>query len=123
MEDESFLRRYMKQLIEVALRSRISKKDYSAADRPADGETSPDVLLAADALLEALEARVGSSAFIGAYSEVQRMVESSKADKKRKLAADAVVNPTSYSQRKVTCTSSDVWSTVLTSCVPAGGES
>ncbi|CAE7702227.1 unnamed protein product, partial [Symbiodinium microadriaticum] len=99
-EDESFILQYMKQLIEVALRSRISKRDNAAGDGPAD-ESSPEVLLAADDLLDVLEARVGSSTFIGVYGEVQRMVESSKSEKKRKLAADAISNPTTYAQRKV----------------------
>jgi hypothetical protein len=98
VEDESFLMAHSKQLLEVGLRSRISKRDHSATT---SDETNVELLDASNELLEVLEARVGSSAFIGAYSDVQRMIESSKAEKKRRLAADAVVNPTSFAQRKV----------------------
>lgn len=98
VEDESFLMTHAKQLLEVALRSRISKRDNSAATTD---ETNVELLDASNELLEVLEARVGSSNFIGAYSDVQRMIESGKAEKKRRLAADAVVNPTSFAQRKV----------------------
>jgi hypothetical protein len=52
-------------------------------------------------LLEGLEAKIGSAAFIGAYSAVQRRIQSSKAEKRRQLAAEAVVEPQAYAARKV----------------------
>lgn len=52
-------------------------------------------------LLERLEHTVGSSAFIGAYSTAQRRIQSSKAEKKRQLAAEAITEPQKHAARKV----------------------
>jgi hypothetical protein len=84
----------MKQLMEVALRARLTK---SLSDENVDKAAKE----AAVELLEALERKVGSSEFIGSYSEIQVKIESSKAEKKRKLAADAVANPKDFALRKV----------------------
>jgi ubiquinone biosynthesis protein UbiJ len=64
-------------------------------------------------LLERLEQAVGSAAFIGAYSEVQRRVQSSKAEKRRQFAAEAIAEPQQYAQRKVRALDADKfrWST------------
>ena len=56
---------------------------------------------AATELLEVLEAKVGSSAVLGRYADIQRMLQASKAEKKRALASEAVKDPKAYAVRKV----------------------
>jgi len=96
---------HLEQLIEVCIRSRISRvinEETEASSVTASAiQNEKDTKEAAGELLEAIEHRVGSSTFIGIYGEVQRRIESSKADKKRRIAAEAVADPTSYAQRKV----------------------
>jgi hypothetical protein len=53
-------------------------------------------------LLQLLEASVGSSVvFIDHYSLIQRRIENSKNKKRRKLAAEAIIEPKVYAERKV----------------------
>lgn len=52
-------------------------------------------------VLELLEQKIGSSLFIGVYSEVQQSLQQRKSEKKKKLAADAVNNPRAFAERKV----------------------
>jgi hypothetical protein len=96
VESVEFTKEHLYQLIEVCVRTRISRREATAGE-----DETKDVLDVSNQLLEALEALVGSSTFIGVYGEVQRNIESSKAEKKRRLAAEAITDPKSYAQRKV----------------------
>jgi U3 small nucleolar RNA-associated protein 20 len=89
-----FIMLHIKQLMEVALRARLTK------GLP-DEQINKDAKQAALELLDSLEKKIGSSTYIGLYGEIQQKIENSKAEKKRKLAADAVANPKAYAQRKV----------------------
>lgn len=100
-ENESMLSPHLEQLIEVCIRSRISRAVNEETEMTSAAiQNQKDTKEAAGELLEAIEQRVGSSTFIGIYGEVQRRIESSKAEKKRRLAAEAVSDPASYAQRK-----------------------
>ena len=98
-ESVEFIGVYLHQIIEVAVRATLAVN------------TTPDATLStvqttkelSAALLEMLEGKVGSALFIGAFSEVQRRVQSSKAEKKRQLAAEAITDPQHYAARKVSC--------------------
>lgn len=57
--------------------------------------------VAATELLDNLEKKVGSSALIGHYADIQRKLQASKAEKKRILASEAIKDPKSYAVRKV----------------------
>lgn len=96
-ESAEFVTAYLQQIVDVAVRATL------AVNTTPDAAQSPVQLakeLAAE-LLERLEQAVGSAAFIGAYSEVQRRVQSSKAEKRRQFAAEAIAEPQQYAQRKV----------------------
>ena len=103
-ENAEVLSSHLEQLIEVCIRSRISRADRAVNEEieltSATLQNQKDTKEAASELLEAIERRVGSSTFIGIYGDVQRRIESSKADKKRRLAAEAISDPASYAQRK-----------------------
>lgn len=93
---------YLSEITEVAVRATL------AVDTTRDATISLVQISKelASELLELLEQTVGSAAFIGAYSEVQRRVQSSKAEKRRRLAAEAITAPQKYAARKVTSFSS-----------------
>ena len=97
LESEEFVVAYVEHIIEVAVRATL------AVNTTPPGLPSPVLSaqsLAAE-LLEQLEQIVGSATFIGAYSTVQRRIQSSKAEKKRQLAAEAITAPHKYAARKV----------------------
>ena len=96
-ETEEFISAYLPQIIEVGVRGMLSV-DTTPDDPHSTVRVSKE--LSAE-LLERLEQVVGSSAFIGAYSDVQRRVQSSKAEKKRQYAAEAIMEPQRHAQRKV----------------------
>ena len=85
---------HLSQLIEVALRA---AQTVSCPD--------PDHLAALKAeaagLLSDLEARVGAVRFVGAFSEVQRRVQLSRAGRRREQAAEAVNDPQAFARAKV----------------------
>lgn len=100
-ESADFVTVYIEQIIEVAVRAVLAVDTVPAA--AADAAQSA-VLTAKELsaeLLERLEQTVGSDVFMGAYSLVQQRVQSSKAEKRRQLAAEAVREPQKYAQRKV----------------------
>ena len=93
-EDARFLHLHLRQLLEVAIRVRLT---VSSPD-----EQALKVLKEkASEMLDALEAKVGSSVFVGAYGEMQRKIQSSKASKKKLEAAEAVSNPQAFAMKKV----------------------
>mmetsp|Transcript_111635 Transcript_111635/g.218818 ORF Transcript_111635/g.218818 Transcript_111635/m.218818 type:complete len:1033 (+) Transcript_111635:1-3099(+) len=96
-ETEEFISAYLPQIIEVGVRGMLSV-DTTPDDPHSTVRVSKE--LSAE-LLERLEQVVGSSAFIGAYSDVQRRVQSSKAEKKRQYAAEAIMEPQRHAQRKI----------------------
>jgi len=96
-ESAEFITVYVEQIIEVAVRATL------AVDTTPDVARNPVQVakeLAAE-LLERLEQTVGSDVFIGAYSEVQRRIQSSKAEKRRAAAAEAIAEPARHAQRKI----------------------
>lgn len=54
-----------------------------------------------DALMTKMERKIGSSAYIEAFSVVQGQLEQTRLEKKRKQAIEAVNDPAMYAQRKV----------------------
>lgn len=98
-------------MMEVALRVRLHGGIHSDGVQGMDGSVSQseeasikESKAAATELLEALEAKVGSSAVLGRFADIQRMLQASKAEKKRALASEAVKDPKAYAVRKVTHT-------------------
>ena len=103
-------------MMEVALRVRLHGGIHSDGVQGMDGSVSQseeasikESKAAATELLEALEAKVGSSAVLGRYADIQRMLQASKAEKKRALASEAVKDPKAYAVRKVTHTHGDMY--------------
>jgi len=96
-ESSAFTSQYLDTIVEVAVRATI------AVNTTPDDPLSPVLLGQQQAaeLLQVLEASVGSSRFIGAYSAVQRRVQGSKSEKKRRLAAEAVTAPHLHAARKI----------------------
>lgn len=89
---------YIHQIIDVAVRSSL------AAERANSGESEESLRETKEVsalLLNALEVAVGSSVFIGAFGTVQSNIQQSKTEKKRQAAAEAITNPQSYANRKV----------------------
>lgn len=84
----------MRQLVEVALRIELTMTGPDEHELKMIKEKSTK-------LLELLEIKVGSSYFFGVYSELQRHLQSRRAEKKRMLAASAIVNPKEYAINKV----------------------
>jgi hypothetical protein len=82
------------QLLEVAIRARMTITGPEEKELKQLKELS-------DELLEQLEQKLGSAAFIGLYSDIQRRVESSKTSKRRIEAATAVSDPKLYAQRRL----------------------
>lgn len=113
VEKKPFLLAHISQMMEVALRVRLHGGIHSEGVQGMDGSVSQseeasikESKAAATELLEALEAKVGSSAVLGRYADIQRMLQASKAEKKRALASEAVKDPKAYAVRKVTHTHS-----------------
>jgi hypothetical protein len=109
VEKKPFLLAHISQMMEVALRVRLHGGIHSEGVQGMDGSVSQseeasikESKAAASELLEALEAKVGSSAVLGRYADIQRMLQASKAEKKRALASEAVKDPKAYAVRKVT---------------------
>ena len=112
--DAAVLTRYLEPFVEVALRARMHNKvadgplgadTVAAAAAAAAGMGGPDATArackqVAGDLLEALEKKLGASAVIGVYAEVQRRLVATKAEKKRALASEAVSNPRAFAMRK-----------------------
>ena len=103
-ESAEFIGAYLEQVVEVAVRATLAVDTSAAATHSVYSAAHATVQTTKEVsaqLLEALENKVGSAAFIGAYSEVQRRVQSSKAEKKRQLAAEAITEPRAYAERRV----------------------
>ena len=61
-------------------------------------KTSKEV---ASELLAVIEDKIGSPQFIGHFGVIQRKIEGSKAEKKRRLAAEAITDPQLYANRRI----------------------
>ena len=98
----------MPALIEVALRARLfggNRVDEEIRSQHEE-EAVKESKIAATELLDLLEKKIGSSALLGQYAEIQRRLQATKAEKKRVLASEAVMDPKGYAVRKV-CTYSE----------------
>jgi hypothetical protein len=87
----------MEQIIDIAIRALLTV-NTTPDDTKCMIETTKEH---ATSLLQLLEASVGSSVFIGHYSTIQRRIENSKNEKRRKIAAEAIIEPKVYAERKV----------------------
>ena len=108
IEKKSFLLSHLPALIEVALRARLfggNRIDEEIKSQHEE-EAIKESKVAATELLDLLEKKVGSSALLGHYAEIQRRLQATKAEKKRVLASEAVMDPKGYAVRKV-CTCID----------------
>ena len=56
---------------------------------------------AGSALLDLVERKIGSAAFIEHFTAVQRRIQASKLERRRVQAAEAVLDPRSYARRKI----------------------
>ena len=102
IEDADFISTYMKAFLEVAIRIQMMMTGPDLQALAALKETSL-------ALLSAVERQIGSTAYIGVYSDVQRGLQTKRAEKKRRFAADAVINPQAFASRKVMMHTYDVY--------------
>ena len=94
MESSDFAVNHLTQYLEACLRAhRMSH----GPDEALENETKET----ANELLNLIEKKVGSYAYLGAFREVQQHLEKNKAYNKQMLAAEAVNNPKSFAERKV----------------------
>jgi hypothetical protein len=92
-----FIILYMEQIIDIDIRVLLTVNTT-----PDDTKCMIEMTkVHATNLLKLLKASVGSSVFIGHYSLIQRRIENSKNEKRRKLAAEAIMEPKVYAERKV----------------------
>jgi len=97
IESVEFIILYMEQIIDIAIRALLTVNTT-----PDDTKCMIEMTKEhATNLLQLLEASVGSSVFIGHYSLIQRRIENSKNEKRRKLAAEAIIEPKIYAERKI----------------------
>ena len=92
-EKNNFTLQYINEIIEVAMRARLTLTENSDEAKAAKNIASE--------VLELLEQKIGSSAFIGSYGQIQQKIQSKRAERKRALAADAVLNPKEHAIKKV----------------------
>ncbi len=97
IESVEFVACFVQQIIEVAVRASLAAERLNAEEEAAAKETKELSAI----LLGAIEEKVGASVFIGAFSTVQQQIQTSKSEKKRILAAEAISNPQSYASKKV----------------------
>ncbi len=96
-ETPEFVAGFISQIIEVAVRASLAADRANAEEDAAVKETKAVAL----ELLGAIELKVGSAAFIGAFGAIQRHIQSSKSEKKRLAASEAITDPQSYAAKKV----------------------
>lgn len=89
---------YAKVIVEVCIRARLRHEGV------VDTSDEKSARYIASEILEYLESKIGSNAFIGLYGEIQRVIQLKKNEKKRSRAADAVRDPRAYAERKVCST-------------------
>lgn len=92
--DVDFLKSHVYQLVEVAVRIELTLTGPSMHELATIKEASTE-------FLGSLERKIGSSDFIGIYSEVQQKLQSKRMERKRKFALTAVTNPQEYAMMKV----------------------
>ena len=93
-ECSEFIRLHLYPLIEVAVRIQLTTTGPDAGVLQTLKETSFE-------LLDSLQKKVGSSHFLECYSEVQKQVQSRRAERKRKFAAEAVLDPKAFASNRV----------------------
>eukprot|EP01041_Mallomonas_annulata_P001346 gene1346-2596_t len=94
IETEEFVKNHLKQFIEACLRA------YNMSHGP-DEELEKETKETANSLLDLIEKKVGASAYLGAFREVQQYLKKNKLDNKQKLANEAITNPKSFAERKI----------------------
>jgi hypothetical protein len=97
VESVEFVTGFVHQIIEVSVRASLAAERLGSDEEAAVKETKA---VSAE-LLAAIELKVGAAVFIGAFGVIQRNIQSSKSEKKRQLAAEAISNPHSYATKKV----------------------
>ena len=111
-ENVIFTSTHLQQLLEVAMKfDKVLSISSQAAVTKSLNEELEVVSVNEDEIannkelvasfLSQLESTVGSSKYIGVYSEIQKKIEKNKALRKASMAAEAILDPTQYSQRKI----------------------
>lgn len=110
--EEQLVREHLAQMIEVAMRAHLTISGPDLVALKALKEL-------AGSLMDELEAKVGSSVYIGVFSEVQRRLQTARALKKRAQALDAVTNPVAFAMAKVIHPHIPIFSSLrLTTSIP-----
>jgi hypothetical protein len=123
--DEGFCEFYLEAFVEVLVRTTLTsattvkaaalQQQYASLGGRGGGSSGGGALLTGDSddllaqelqqvsadFSSALELKVGASQLMATFASVQSAVLGSKAEKKRRLAAEAITDPQSYAMRKV----------------------
>ena len=89
-----FVSTYARNMIEVPIRAQLA---VNGPDELVFNECKEQSSL----LLSSLENKVGSSVYMGLYSEISKILSNSKLLKKRLLAQEAITDPQAYAARKI----------------------
>lgn len=89
-----FVATYARNIIEVPIRAQLA---INGPDEQVFNESKEQSSL----LLSSLEKKIGSSSYMGLYSEVSKTLSTSKLLKKRQLAQEAITDPQAYASRKI----------------------
>jgi hypothetical protein len=104
-ESKELIGTFINQIIEVSVRASLAvertKSNISISNETSLLENNQETKESCITLLNAIEKKVGSACFIGAFSIVQRKLETKKIENKKKIATDAIINPMEYAKRKV----------------------
>ena len=90
---------YLPQILEVPIRIMLSK--IITEDNTTEEQMQVLLKEQSTELLRHVENKMGAIDFMGIFSEIQRKVEKIKHDKKRRMKAEAVSNPSLYAKKKV----------------------
>eukprot|EP01034_Spumella_vulgaris_P023353 gene23353-29566_t len=97
VESVEFITGFVHQIIEVSVRASLAAERLGSDEEAAMKATKA----MSSELLSAIEEKVGAAVFIGAFGVIQRNIQSSKSEKKRQIAAEAISNPHSYATKKI----------------------
>jgi len=94
IESEEYVQKYVTSIIEVAIRAQMimSGPDMELIERCKE---------ASQELLTLIENKIGSSLYLGAYSDVQRRLQTNKSLKRSRKQSEAITDPKLYANKKL----------------------
>jgi len=94
IESEEYVQKYVTSIIEVAIRAQMimSGPDMELIETCKEASTE---------LLNLIENKIGSSSYLGAYSDVQRRLQTNKSLKRSRKQSEAITDPKSFANKKL----------------------